>query len=375
MVGYIQGIPYKEYGGYIMAKFKEELYEKEIKKLRTLINELPAFTSEFFTGIDHTTTLKTKVEYAIDLKIFFYYLQEQESFICPSTNTPKVLKDFSLEDIASITPKQIEMFLSHLNHYTGESGIERSNGNYGKMHKLATLRSFYNYYLNRGYIRANPALVIDMPRLGEKHIVKLDADEVARLLDEIDSGENLTEKQQIYHKRNRLRDLAIVSLLLGTGMRVSECVGINLEDIDFNNNGIVVTVKGQNQRIIYFGKEVEKALKEYIVERGLTITTNCHIKERGPLFVYKDNRISVKSVQRLVKKYSELVTRTKKITPHKLRSTFGTQVYRETGDIYLVADLLGHADVNVTRKHYTSMDDDRRRKALVNRSLRGGNLQ
>ena len=77
----------------------------------------------------------------------------------------------------------------------------------------------------------------------------------------------------------------------------------------------------------------------------------------------QNKRISVRSVENLVKKYSKLVTNLKNITPHKLRSTYGTNLYRETGDIYLVADVLGHKDVNTTKKHYAAIDEDRRRSA------------
>ena len=77
----------------------------------------------------------------------------------------------------------------------------------------------------------------------------------------------------------------------------------------------------------------------------------------------QNRRITVRAVENLVKKYSKLVTNLKNITPHKLRSTYGTSLYRETGDIYLVADVLGHKDVNTTRKHYAAIEDDRRRKA------------
>jgi site-specific recombinase XerD len=81
-------------------------------------------------------------------------------------------------------------------------------------------------------------------------------------------------------------------------------------------------------------------------------------------------RITVKAVENLVKKYSKMVTNVKNITPHKLRSTYGTNLYRETGDIYLVADVLGHKDVNTTRRHYAQIEDDRRREAAKHVHLR-----
>ena len=200
-----------------------------------------------------------------------------------------------------------------------------------------------------------------MPKIHEKAIIRLDVDEVAQLLDEVESGENLTSRQQMYHQRTKTRDLALLTLLLGTGIRVSECVGLDLDDVDFKNNGIKVHRKGGAEVIVYFGDEVMEALADYMEERNGITPVEGHT---NALFLSLQNkRITVRAVENLVKKYSKLVTNVKKITPHKLRSTYGTTLYQETGDIYLVADVLGHKDVNTTRKHYAALEEDRRRRA------------
>ena len=166
----------------------------------------------------------------------------------------------------------------------------------------------------------------------------------------------------------RLRDFAIITLLLGTGIRVSECVGLDIEDVDFKNNGIKVLRKGGNEMFVYFGDEVAEALKKYIeVRAGITPVAG---HEHALFYSAQRKRINVKTVENLVKKYASQVTTTKKITPHKLRSTYGTTLYQETGDIYLVADVLGHKDVNTTKKHYAAMDDARRRQAATAVRLR-----
>ena len=149
--------------------------------------------------------------------------------------------------------------------------------------------------------------------------------------------------------------------MLGTGIRVSECVGLDINDVDFKNNGIKIHRKGGQEVIVYFGDEVCEALLNYMEEREQKTPLEGHT---NALFLSLQNkRISVRSVENLVKKYSSLVTNLKNITPHKLRSTYGTNLYRETGDIYLVADVLGHKDVNTTKKHYAALEDERRRKA------------
>ena len=228
---------------------------------------------------------------------------------------------------------------------------------------MSALRSFYGYYFKRQIISKNPTLLVEMPKMHEKAIIRLDTDEIAMLLDYVDhGGDNLTGQRKAYFEKTKNRDLAILTLLLGTGIRVSECVGLDLQDIDFKNNGITVTRKGGNQMIVYFGEEVENALKTYLyTTRKETVPLSGH--ENALFLSTQRKRMGVQAVENMVKKYAREVTPNKKITPHKLRSTYGTALYKETGDIYLVADVLGHKDVNTTKKHYAAIDEDRRRQA------------
>ena len=119
---------------------------------------------------------------------------------------------------------------------------------------------------------------------------------------------------------------------------------------------------------VYFGEEVEKALLDYLEVRETVTPVAGH--EHALFYSIQRKRMGVQAVENLVKKYARAITTTKKITPHKLRSTYGTTLYQETGDIYLVADVLGHKDVNTTKKHYAAMDDARRRKAATAIRLR-----
>ena len=130
----------------------------------------------------------------------------------------------------------------------------------------------------------------------------------------------------------------------------------------------VVTRKGGSRAILYFGDEVRIALKDYLVgNRKVDFIKN----KDEPLFLsMKGDRISVRAVENLVKKYAQLSAPLKKITPHKLRSSFGTNLYKETHDIYVVADCLGHKDVNTTRKHYAAINEETRKKAIETVKLR-----
>ncbi|GMQ57046.1 tyrosine-type recombinase/integrase [Vallitalea sediminicola] len=328
--------------------------------LREIMYSLPSFTFEFFRGIEQTTSSKTRIAYAYDLRLFFEFLLDYHKDF-----KGKPINGIELKDLLNIIPDDIEMYLEYLSYYKKEDKkghvIEHKNTERGKSRKLASLRSFFTYFYKKQKITNNPALLVDLPKIHNKNITRLEIDEVARLLDEVESGDKLTQSQKKYHKLTKDRDLALMTLLLGTGIRVSECVGLNISDIDFNVNGIRIVRKGGNEVIIYFGDEVEASLIVYLDSRKNIEPVSGH--EDALFLSLQNKRLSVRSVQNLVKKYSKLVTNLKNISPHKLRSTYGTNLYRETGDIYLVADVLGHKDVNTTKKHYAQIEDVRRRQA------------
>lgn len=336
------------------AYYEKVNIENELK-LREHLKALPHFCRDFFIGIEPTTSSRTRIAYAYDLGIFFEYMHENNP-VCKKID----ITEFPVTLLDEIKSQDIEEYLNWLKYYVKDD-MEHTNNERGISRKLASLRSFYNFFFRTERIKSNPAELVKMPKLHEKAIVRLDVDEVAILLDEVESGENLTTRQKAYHAQTKKRDLALLTLLLGTGIRVSECVGLDLTDIDFKNNGLKIHRKGGYEAIVYFGDEVAEALMDYMNERDKVIPVE---GSANALFLsMQKKRISVRSVENLVKKYSQLVTTLKNITPHKLRSTYGTTLYQETGDIYLVADVLGHKDVNTTRKHYAAQADERRRQA------------
>lgn len=342
--------------------YHENVNKKNEIKLRKRLEKLPTFCKTFFIGIEPTTASRTRIAYAYDLGCFFEYLHDTNP-ICAKMK----IRDIPLSILEELSPLDIEEYLSYLKYYE-KDGVEYTNDELGIKRKLASLRTFYRYFYKNELIKEDPAIKVNMPKIHEKAIIRLDIDEVALLLDEVESGENLTERQRKFHEKTKTRDIAIMTLLLGTGIRVSECVGLDLEDVDFKNNGIKIHRKGGAEVIVYFGEEVRKSLIDYAVERQKITAADGSI---NAFFLSLQNkRITVRAVENLVKKYSKLVTTLKNITPHKLRSTYGTNLYRESGDIYLVANVLGHKDVNTTRKHYAAIDDDARRKAAKYVKLR-----
>lgn len=336
--------------------YHDELNKKNVRKLRELLDTLPSFCKMYFRGMNDTIGSRTKIAYAYDLRVFFEFIQKNNSYASKFD-----MQDLPMSILDKISREDIEEYLEYLSLYTNSDESEIINDERGKSRKLASLRSFYNYYFKNELIETNAPSLVPMPKLHEKEIVRLEPDEVATLLDQVEAGTNLTKKQMSYHDKTSVRDVALLTLLLGTGIRVSECVGIDINDIDFNNSRIKVRRKGGYEDVVYFGEEVDKALNAYYEERKHIISESGH--EDAFFLSMQKKRISVRAVEKLVKKYASLVTNVKKITPHKLRSTFGTNLYQETGDIYLVADVLGHKDVNTTRKHYAAMKDEHKRKA------------
>ena len=343
--------------------YHEQTDVENTLRLRDVLKTLPPFCKDFFRAIEPRTTTKTRISYAYDIRIFFKFLLEQN----PAFRDWSI-DAFTVDVLDQITAVDLEEYEEYLKVYQAGDKTE-TNGERGLKRKMSSLRSFYAYYFKREMIHTNPTVLVDVPKIHQKSIIRLEADEVALLLDYIEhGGDDLTGQKKVYYEKTKDRDLALVTLLLGTGVRVSECVGLDIEDVDFKNNGIKVTRKGGNEMVVYFGPEVEKALKNYLEVRKNIIPVEGH--EHALFYSTQRKRIGVQAVENLVKKYARQVTTTKKITPHKLRSTYGTALYQETGDIYLVADVLGHKDVNTTKKHYAALDDSRRRQAATAVKLR-----
>ena len=343
--------------------YHEQTDVENTLRLRDVLKTIPPFCKDFFRAIEPRTTTKTRISYAYYIRIFFQFLLEQNPAFRDWS-----MDAFTVDVLDQITALDLEEYEEYLKVYQAGEKTE-TNGERGLKRKMSSLRSFYAYYFKREMIHTNPTVLVDVPKIHQKSIIRLEADEVAMLLDYIEhGGDDLTGQKKVYYEKTKDRDLALVTLLLGTGIRVSECVGLDIEDVDFKNNGIKVTRKGGNEMVVYFGPEVEKALKNYLEVRKNIVPVEGH--EHALFYSTQRKRIGVQAVENLVKKYARQVTTTKKITPHKLRSTYGTALYQETGDIYLVADVLGHKDVNTTKKHYAALDDSRRRQAATAVKLR-----
>lgn len=349
--------------------YQEQKNAERMKKIRGMLHVLPSACSDFINSIATTTSVLTRMAYTIDLQTFCGYATKEIPYYAE-----KAPQDWTDIDWARFTARDLNGYTDYLMLYYKDEQIGETieqqkvlrNHECGIMRKLSSLRSFFDYMFRAERISGNVAALVSLPKLHDKPILHLIGPEIERLLSVAEEGVELTDAQQRFHQHTRTRDYAILMLFLGTGIRVSECVGIDLTDLDFSNNAVLVTRKGGNQVILYYPQEVSDALQAYVRDRKKIETADK--KDENALFLsLQRRRISQRAVQLMVKKYcSVAVPLKKRMSPHKLRSTYATQLYHETEDIYLVADALGHSDVNTTRRHYAAMSDQRRRDAARN---------
>ncbi|MBO4823743.1 MAG: tyrosine-type recombinase/integrase [Clostridia bacterium] len=311
---------------------ERDIYNTE--QLNRVLENLPTFCNAFFLGIEQTTSPLTRLGYARDLEIFFNFLiTETEQF------QNRQISDLEKTDLNKITIDDLELYMSFLTHYK-KGNNDHLNGERGKMRKMAALRSFFKYFYRRGDLQANIMTKIDLPKVHEKSIIRLSDDEVEKM---------------ISAAAKKPRDEMMISLFLLSGIRVSELVGLDYQDIDLVNKTFLVTRKGGKQTILHMGQQLHDKFTIYFSTGEWKPTT--------PLFTKCGHRLSVRAVENIVKKYARIAAPLKKISPHKLRSTYGTNLYKATNDIYVVADVLGHKDINTTKKHYAAISDDIRIKA------------
>ena len=342
--------------------YREEIYLKLNQQADTIIGGLPQFARKYFTHIKNLgMSPRTRLQYAYDMSRFFEYLATSEKFSgkeISKLSASEILDELNIDDI--------QEYISSLEYYTATdpSGKEvtRISSPSIRARRISCLRSFYKYYFKIGDIKNNLSDLMDVPKIPEKQIVVMNKDQVQRILAAVKDVEGLSEQELKRHAKIVPRDFAIMMLFFGTGIRVSELVGIDITDIDFYQASILVTRKGGDQDEVYFGPEVEEALQDYN-EGYRDILLGGRIDEKAFFISMQHKRMSVRSVELMIKNYAKKAGLNTKVTPHALRRTFGTNLYEETGDIYLVADALHHSSVETTKKHYAKMSKDHKRIA------------
>lgn len=340
-----------------MSKDSQHYQDKEEKllnKYECIKRKLPDFAVQFLNS-KHKITQSSKNLYATELLMFFEYIVDADE-----RYFDKQSKDLNLDDISDYKDEFFDTYVEFLRNY--KEAKKTGNNDNSVNHKLIIVRNLYKYFHERGILQKNPLAQYERHKEPEnKTIIRMTPGEVDDMIKSVSYGVNIpmTDRMAKYYEKTKQRDIAIVKLLLGTGIRVSELVGADIKDIDFRHSSLTVVRKGNHEDIVYFNEEVSDALIDYVEGERKQIKT----EDTTPLFYsLRGLRMSVGSVERIVKRYSADIIG-KKITPHKLRSTYGTQLYKKTGDLALVQDALGHASPDTTKRSYVDSHEENMKKA------------
>lgn len=328
-------------------------------KTNEILKNMPEFYKMYVNARSKRLAPSTLLSYTYKFKIFLEYLHEDNSYF-----GQKNIKDITLDDIALLQHEDILDFVSwlknHIIKYKDNKGCtyDTDKANITIDSYLACLSSVWNYYrrLNK-VIHFNPVESIERSKIQEKPIIYLEEKEKTVLLQGINSGMGLRGLELVYHDKNKLRDETMCRLMLNTGIRVSELVGLDLEHINFNSHYITVTRKGGKIENVYFSDTVENHLKQYIEARKDYKPKD----DENAVFLNRfGERMGVRGIEKLIKKYTAAILPDKleKITPHKLRSTFATQMYEKTRDIELVRSKLGQNSHGVVLKYARAKQQD-----------------
>lgn len=318
-------------------------------------DEMPVFLVDY---LNYLETIKGKSKntiraYSYDLRLFLRFLKVHKKLISVDLSNSEEFDNIDILDISpdilsSITLSDLYSFLSFVNR-------ERTNSSYARARKVASLKSFFNYITNKAkLISINPASELESPKILKKLPKYLNIDESKQLLNSI-----LTQ-----NSKYKVRDFAILTLFLNCGMRLSELVGINLDDI--RNNTISVTGKGGKERLIYLNSACIDALNNYLKTRPVD-----GVKDKKALFLSeRKTRISKNTVQFIVKKYiTQAGLDAKKYSTHKLRHTAATLMYKHGKvDVRALQKILGHETL-ATTQIYTHLDSQQLQDALNSNPL------
>lgn len=318
-------------------------------KLNEMLNDIPDFIGYFY---DHMVaqghSSNTILGYAYEINSFLRYIQ--------ILNKKNSIKEIEIADLESLSQHAIEVFISR-----SEDGKILSNNT--KRRKLSIIKSLYNYFWGSELIRKNPTALLEGAKLNHKDVIKLSDSQVRALLLCIKNKENMSKRAQKYNENIAPRDLAIIMTLLGTGIRISELVGLNISDIDktdINKRYLKIIRKGGDEDTVRIIDTVYEAINDYLLfSRPYLASSN---KENALFISTQGKRMSVSAIQKMLEKYCRNAGLPDYISPHKMRATFATKVYAETKDIYAIKDALHHKTID-TSKHYISDKEERIDKA------------
>lgn len=347
---------------YKESKFYIEKNQKQIDKFRKLCQDLPDYAAKFLQSKEFDSSYSTLIVYAYDLNLFFEFLKK---------SNPQ-LKDVELKNIQIECLEQLnEDDFLEFQHYlrkTTINGKVHTNNNKSIARKITSLRGLFKFLKRKNYIKYDIVGSIPVPKYNDRktEIVRLkteqDNNELEQFLvgvDEILENENISDHQKNYLARDYIRDKALIYIFLGTGIRLSECEGLDVSDVDIDNKSLRIKRKGGFYDTVYFNDKVKDVVDEYLQYRNEKYENE---ESAALLLTTSRKRMGVSAIRNVVKKYIKIIM-LKHMTTHKLRATYGSYLYKITGDIRLVADVLGHSNINTTAKYYASQTEENKRKA------------
>jgi len=247
-------------------------------------------------------------------------LQQFHSYLSPPGTTPP--------PAAEIDPLVLREFMAHC--------FDRGNANRSVSRKLSALRAFFKFLRRQGEIASNPAKLVSMPKTPKKLPAVMTAEQANALVDAVPAKED--------GGKTSSRDRMIFELLYGCGLRVSELVGLNIEDLDFTERWIRVRGKGRKERLVPFGRKADEAVRAYLRARG-------EVDQRALVLNARGGRLTTRSVERIVKRYALLFSGDPDLHPHSLRHAFATHLLADGADLRSIQELLGHASLSTTQKY------------------------
>lgn len=312
--------------------------EKELKaeeKMKIRLANLPDVFTNFYYYMSNKSYL-TKYNYIEHVVDFMNFITNGEN---------------NNEFYEKITSIDISRYMSSIRTYDNGNGIKRKSDS-SMAARWSSLNAFYSFLYNNNMIKENIMLKIERPKIkDEKKKPALTTQEIKRMKQKIDKNP--------YHK-NINRDKLIFSLGVSTGLRVSAISQLNVEDVDLENKKINVIEKGDRYRVIEFGDNLKVLFEEYLKDRDKYFKD---VNSNAMFLSQKKSRITNNAIRNLLAKYADGVT-DKHVSAHTLRRTSANQLYNKTGDIYLVGNHLGHADISTT-KRYISVDEEKQKNKVA----------
>jgi len=318
--------------------------------------DFPEIIREFITYklVIQVCSVKTVSEYSLDLKNFFkYYLACKQGMSTDQETLDNIsIMSVDLETVKSVKTEDIYQYL----FFVTES---RNNSSAAKARKLSSIKGFYKYLVaKKRYFEDNPAINIESPKQKKSLPKFLSLEESLNLLDTVKNDKD---------SKTTVRDFAIITLFLNCGMRVSELVGISLNDVDRELRSLRVIGKGNKERIIYLNEACKDAIAKYLAER---VNVKTQDGENALFLSSRAQRISVKTVQWMVYKYLDMSgLEYKHYSVHKLRHTAATLMYQSGNvDVRVLKDILGHEQLNTTQI-YTHVSNESMEAAMSQNPL------